>query len=67
VEDIFNQIEELSDMHMDIDSKISSTYTCKLDTCTSTHMTSDIDFFEVLQPCEGMVGVEGGILFCQKA
>jgi len=57
-EDISNRVEQLSDMDLDID--VSPTYTCKLDTCASTHMTSDIDLFEGIQPSDGIVGVGGG-------
>jgi len=38
----------------------TTTYTWKLDTCASAHMTSDIGVFEYIQPHQGLVGVGGG-------
>jgi len=35
------------------------TYTRKLDTCASTHMTSDIGLFEYFEPNHGVVKVGG--------
>jgi len=36
------------------------TYTWKLDTCASAHITSDIGVFEHIQPHKGFVGIGGG-------
>ena len=47
------------DLNLPLVSNLSYTYTWKLDTCASAHMTSDIGLFEHIEPCDGIVKVGG--------
>ena len=47
-------------------STSSHTYTWKLDTCASTHMTSEIELFEHLEPCDGTIRVGGDNLLLSE-
>jgi len=47
-------------------STSSHTYTWKLDTCTSTHMTSEIELFEHLEPRDGTIRVGGDNLLLSE-
>jgi len=65
-------IVQASPNAMDLDlpnvpvSTSSHTYTWKLDTCASTHMTSEIELFEHLEPCDGTIRVGGDSLLLSE-